>query len=63
MQGENYEGGHILKVCSTEDLANKWVMENVINRDQLHRPWLFDKDSCCWTRGCNYINIEEETVD
>ena len=62
LEGEDFEGGHILSVVTTKEVAVQFV-ELYIKKyrsDSHSRP--FKKDGEEWVSGCNKIYIEEHPV-
>lgn len=62
VQGERYEGSNVNGIFSTQEKAIAYV-EEITSRDdkQLRRKWKQDS-LITWSRGCDYIAIEENTI-
>ena len=59
MKCEAYEGGHVMQPFTTRIAAEQFVEKYI---QTMSRPFLKDKDTDCWVRGCDYITIDEHRL-
>ncbi len=59
MESEDYEGGSVLYVGSSEEKARHWAATYATEQG---RPFQAREDGS-WRRGCDTIEIDEHEVD